>query len=57
MSKFIKPATLTVPKNVFDFLSEVDNYCDENSIYFCDIMENIVNKHTMEPIIDIIYED
>lgn len=56
MSKFIKPATLTVPKNVYDFLNEIFDYCDENDIYFSDMAGAIVNKEKMGTI-EIIYED
>lgn len=55
MSKFIKPATLTVPKEIYDFLSEIDDYCAENDIYISDMVETIINKGKMGAI-EITYE-
>ena len=56
MNKFIKPATLTVPKEIYDFLKEVNDYYAENDITMYDMIDTIVKKEQMDGI-EIIYED
>jgi hypothetical protein len=57
MSNFIKPATLTVPKEVENFLNGVWDYCDKYDIDFYDIIEAIINKTKIGGSIEITYED
>lgn len=57
MNKFIKPATLTVPKEVEEFLTVVDEYCDEKDIDFCNLIYAIVTGETSIHGIEITYED
>lgn len=57
MSKFIKPTTLTVPKEVHDFLNETYNYCDGDDVDFYDMIETILNGEKRMGDIEITYED
>lgn len=57
MSKFIKPAILTVPKEVEEFLSEIYEFCDGNEVDFYDIISNVVNGEERIDDIEITYED
>ena len=57
MSKFIKPATLTVPKEVEEFLSEIYEYCDGNGNDFYNIISNVLNGEERVDDIEITYED
>jgi len=57
MNKFIKPATLTVPQEIYDFLSEIYDFCDEHGMEFYDMIEAIVDRETSKCGIEITYED